>query len=305
MKTPISYYGGKQKLVPELLPLIPMHTHYVEVFFGGGALFWAKEPSIHETLNDLDGRVVNFYRVLQTDFGRLQRLIQATCHSEAEYFRAKQALANPATKPLKRAWAFWVQANMSFGNKLGGGFAHSATFNTGKADEPRKSTLKRETFTKAYAQRIELAEIFCRDAVAIIKLKDGPNVFFYIDPPYLSSHCGHYQGYTSADFARLLDACSTMQGKFLLSSYPEPELLAARAAYGWQSKDIDSAVAVSGKRKEQKRKLECLTYNYSLATEPIGLFASEHLTTASMAPYTRRAAQPAPPATEATEGRGV
>jgi DNA adenine methylase len=280
MKTPVSYYGGKQKLVSEILALIPAHTHYVEPFFGGGAVFWAKQPSIHETLNDLDGRVVNFYRVLQLDFERLQRLVQATCHSEAEYFRAKQALASPAAKPLKRAWAFWVQANMSFGNKLGGGFAHSATFNTGKADEPRKSTLKRETFTTAYAQRIELAEIFCRDAVALIKLKDCPTAFFYIDPPYLSSHCGHYQGYTKADFQRLLEACAEMKGKFLLSSYPEPELLAARAAHGWRSKDIQSLVAVSGKRVGQKLKTECLTYNYSLAAEPIGLFASEHLTSA-------------------------
>lgn len=280
MKTPISYYGGKQKMVGEILPLIPAHTHYIEPFTGGGAVFWAKEPSIHETLNDLDSRVVNFYRVTKTHFAQLQALVQATCHSEAEYFRAKQALANPATKPLKRAWAFWVQANMSFGNKLGGGFAHSATFNTGKADEPRKSTLKRETFSDVYAKRIERVELFCRDAVALIELKDCPTAFFYLDPPYLSSHCGHYQGYTIAEFKRLLEACAKMKGKFLLSSYPEPELLAARAAYGWRMKDIEGIVAVSGKRLGQKKKTECLTYNYSLAAEPIGLFASEHLSSA-------------------------
>lgn len=52
MKPPITYYGGKQKLIKHLLPLIPEHNLYAEPFFGGGALFWAKEPSNVEVIND-------------------------------------------------------------------------------------------------------------------------------------------------------------------------------------------------------------------------------------------------------------
>ena len=278
MKTPISYYGGKQRLVPEILPLIPDHDIYAEVCVGGGAVYFAKPPSRHESINDLDGRVVNFYRVAKTRFPELQALVHATLHSEAEYFRAKAILPLEDSDPLERAWAFWVQTNMSFGHIIGGGFRHSNTFNTGKADEPRKSTLKRETFTDAYARRLELCEVFCRDAVDVIKLKDSPRTFFYIDPPYWESDCGHYGGYTREDYQRLLQACAAMQGKFLLSSYPCPELLAMREALSWHTKDIEGTVAVSGKRKERKGKTECLTYNYSLAAEPIGLFGAEHLT---------------------------
>jgi len=277
MKTPISYYGGKQRLVPEILPLIPDHDIYGEVCLGGGAVYFAKPPSRHESINDLDGRVVNFYRVAKTRFPELQALVQATLHSEAEYFRAKAILPLKEADPLERAWAFWVQTNMSFGNKLGGGFAHSNTFNTGKADKPRKTTLKRETFTEAYLRRLELCEVFCRDAVDFIRLKDSPRTFFYVDPPYVSSECGHYKGYTSADFQRLLDKLAGIQGKFLLSSYPEAELLTARTLYGWQAKDITGAVAVSGKRVGIKEKTECLTWNYNLQQEPIGLFHPEHL----------------------------
>jgi DNA adenine methylase len=271
MKTPISYYGGKQRLVPEILPLIPKHTQYVEPFCGGAAVFWAKEPSQHEVINDLDGRVVNFYRVLQTRFDELQSMIRGTLHSEAEYRWAKSVLLDNEADELDRAWALWVQTNMSFSNKIFGGFGFEQ--NTGKVSGV---AAKRAEF-EVYNGRLEKVEVFSRDAVDLIILKDSPTTFFYIDPPYVSSECGHYKGYTSADFQRLLDTLAGIQGKFLLSSYPEPELLAARAAHGWSTKDIEATVAVSGKRKERKGKLECLTYNYSLAEQPIGLFATEHL----------------------------
>ncbi len=165
-----------------------------------------------------------------------------------------------------------MQTNGSFSNKIGAGFGFDQ-------DGRQAGVLaqKRRGFTEAYLERLDLVEVFSRDAVELIKLKDSPTTFFYIDPPYVSSECGHYKGYTSADFQRLLNACATMQGKFLLSSYPEPELLAMRAAHGWQTKDIEGLVAVSGKRLGKKPKTECLTYNYTLAEQPIGLFATEHL----------------------------
>ena len=75
MKTPISYYGGNQNLVQSLLKLIPEHTQYGEPFCGGASLFWAKKPSLNEFINDFDERVINFWRVLQTDFDKLQEMI--------------------------------------------------------------------------------------------------------------------------------------------------------------------------------------------------------------------------------------
>ena len=68
LKTPISYYGGKQNMLKEILPRIPEHTIYTEAFFGGGAVFFAKPPVKSETINDTNNMVVNFYDVLKLDY---------------------------------------------------------------------------------------------------------------------------------------------------------------------------------------------------------------------------------------------
>jgi DNA adenine methylase len=96
----------------------------------------------------------------------------------------------------------------------------------------------------------------------IIKLKDTPDTFFYIDPPYVSSDCGHYTGYTIDDFTELLELLTTISGKFLLSSYPEQVLLGYRKIHGWNFQDKIDRVSVSGKQSG-KTKTECLTFNYS------------------------------------------
>ena len=65
MRTPIAYYGGKQALLSYILPLVPDHKIYTEIFAGGASLFWAKKPAKNETINDRLGIVVNFYQVLK------------------------------------------------------------------------------------------------------------------------------------------------------------------------------------------------------------------------------------------------
>ncbi|WP_374760323.1 hypothetical protein [Dyadobacter diqingensis] len=96
----------------------------------------------------------------------------------------------------------------------------------------------------------------------MIRAYDGPDSFFYLDPPYVSSDQGPYKGYTMDDFKALLDACVNMKGKFLLSSYPEKLLMKYRNAYGWKTENHEKTLAVDGRRKESKTKVECLTWNY-------------------------------------------
>lgn len=279
MKTPISYYGGKQRLVPEILPLIPQHTQYVEPFCGGAAVFWAKERCLHEAINDTDGRVINFYRVLQTRFSDLQAMIAGTLHSEADHRRAKSLIDLEGADPVERAWAFWVQTAQSFSNKIfaGFGYGHNRT-DGGKFTNTVSS--KRGQIIKdkgQYAARLEGVEVFSRDAISLIKAKDRADVFMYFDPPYKGSNCGHYEGKQEV-FDRLLDVLPSLECKWLMSSYPDERLTALRLQEGWSSIDLDCNLSVSGKHNVGKRKTECLTYNYSLAAEPIGLFATEHLT---------------------------
>lgn len=81
MKALLTYYGGKQKLVPQILPLLPEHHLYCEPFCGGGAVLFAKPPSKIEVANDTNGELINFYRVVKTQFVKLQKEIRATLHS--------------------------------------------------------------------------------------------------------------------------------------------------------------------------------------------------------------------------------
>jgi DNA adenine methylase len=75
LKTPITYYGGKQLMVRHILPMIPEHNLYCEPFAGGAAIFFAKQPSEVEILNDTNRELINFYRVVQNDFTSLERIL--------------------------------------------------------------------------------------------------------------------------------------------------------------------------------------------------------------------------------------
>ncbi len=101
-------------MLKEILPLIPQHLTYVEPYFGGGAVYRAKEPSKGEIINDLNLNVVNFYATVKNDYERLRNKICATLHSRASYKKALFVYHSPelfADVPLIRARAFYVVTN--------------------------------------------------------------------------------------------------------------------------------------------------------------------------------------------------
>jgi DNA adenine methylase len=120
MKTPISYYGGKQSMLKHILPLIPKHEVYVEPFFGGGAVFFGKEPISAEIINDYNGMVVNFYEQIRVNFKGLQAKIHATPFSRDAYKKAMVIYEAPYLfDPITKAWAFWVGTIQGFSNQIG------------------------------------------------------------------------------------------------------------------------------------------------------------------------------------------
>ncbi|WP_252722939.1 DNA adenine methylase [Treponema phagedenis] len=109
----------------KIVSLIPEHKIYCEPFCGGAAVLFAKEPSQAEVINDTNAEIINFYQVVQEDFPALQKEIMKTLHSREMHRHAKIIYENPDMfDTVKRAWAVWVQANMSFGNSIGTGFAY-------------------------------------------------------------------------------------------------------------------------------------------------------------------------------------
>nr|WKN36009.1 DNA methyltransferase [Tunicatimonas sp. TK19036] len=261
-KTPITYYGGKQRLVTLILSLIPKHKLYCEPFVGGAAVFFAKEPSEMEVINDLNGEVVNFYQVCKTDFSKLEKLVQSTPHSRQVHRETQEILKN-ADKfdPVKRAWAFWVQTNMSFSSRIFGGYAYERHSN----GTLKRFVNKKLAFTKDLQQRLDMVDIESNDALQVIKSRDGADSFFYCDPPYFNSDMGHYKGYTEKDFTQLLETLSEVEGKFLLSSYPSDVLDGFTKKHKWHTITKQSGVAVT--KQTNKIKIEVLTANYPMKSE--------------------------------------
>lgn len=254
MKTPITYWGGKQQLTTEILRLIPKHKQYNEPYFGGGAVFFSKRPSEIEFINDINGEMINFYKILKRSFNDLKDEIDCTLHSEFQHRQAKEIYADPLKhSTILRAWAVWMLSKQSIYAILGNSWCVEIGRNRAEAFQRAK-----EAFTIVYARRLERTSIFCRDALNVIQATDTSTTFHYVDPPYYNSDCGHYSGYSLDDYKQLLDQLSNLEGNFLLSSYPSDILNEYINQNRWKSRDI-----VMNKSAGEGDKTEVLTWNYN------------------------------------------
>lgn len=262
MKPPLTYFGGKQKLAKTIVSLIPAHTAYVELFFGGGAVFFAKEPAKTEIINDINDAVVNFYHVCKTQFPELQKRIAYTLHARTEYNKAADILKDNTDTytPVERAWAVWVQSNMSFCGKMLHGFRVSAKENIAK-----RTVNKISRSTDEICQRLQNTQIESRDALKIIQFYDTPDTFFYLDPPYPDTEQGFYKGYSTDDFKNLLEVLAHIKGKFLLSSFHYDYLDTYTAKNSWQKIEIQMNKDMANLSSKVK-KTEVLTANYPIGS---------------------------------------
>jgi DNA adenine methylase len=123
---------------------------------------------------------------------------------------------------------------------------------------------KRINFSTEYAVRLQEVQIECCDAPRIIRSRDTPETFFYLDPPYVGTDQGHYDGYTQEDFDVLLGLLETLNGKFLLSSYRNTRLAEYTQRNQWQSMEIKMARPMTNRFGAAKNKIEVLTANYPI-----------------------------------------
>lgn len=258
MKTPITYYGGKQKLVGKILPLIPEHDIYCEPFAGGGAVFFAKPPSKTEIINDNDAMISIFYSVLKNDFNSLKKKIEATIYDRSIFKVASVIRKIPHFfSDLSIAWAFYTLSALGFSGMLDSFGCYT------KGTNAQTLINKRALFTKELAHRMEGVQIENTDALKLLKLRDSETSFFYLDPPYVATIQGHYRGYTNQDYLNLLDVLSNLKGQFLLSSFPSDVLETYIKKNGWYSIEVNQVKAASrNPNGTKKRKIEVLTANY-------------------------------------------
>ena len=243
---------------------MPEHRLYCEPFAGGAAVFFAKEPSKVEILNDTNGELINCYHVVKRDFTALEQEVRLSLHSRRQHQHAWVIYKNPDLfDPVKRAWAIWMLANSSYGCNITDTFGYDRTGGTSK-----KMDNKRIGFTAAYADRLKRVQIENCDALRIIKTRNTADSFFYLDPPYVGADQGHYDGYTQEDFDGLLETLESLKGKFLLSSYRNKALTAAAKRNGWYTLEFKMFCSMTN-RYELKDKIEVMTANYPITPDMI------------------------------------
>ncbi|GHV90433.1 hypothetical protein AGMMS50268_09360 [Spirochaetia bacterium] len=157
---------------------------------------------------------------------------------------------------------------MSFGSLLDGGWGYDTTGQTSL-----KVRGKREMFTESIAIRLQNVQIECCDALKIIRSRDVPDGFFYLDPPYPDTDQGHYDGYSSEDFRNLLETVSKIEGKFLLSSFRHEALAEYVEKYKWSQFEIRMRKPMTAQNGAGRTndKIEVLTANYPIDKEGYGV----------------------------------
>lgn len=249
-------------MIKDILPLIPEHRIYIEPFFGGGAVFWSKEPSRTEVINDVNMNIVNFYEVLKHNYFDLRKKVEATLHSRETYKKALIIYECPwlfAEDEVVRAWAFYVVTNQGFACQIG-------TWGYDRNKHSRTVQNKIDQFNEELSDRLKYVQIEQNQAHKVIASRDTPESFAYVDPPYIDTNQGHYGGYTETHFRRDLDALVVMKGKFLLSSFKSAVLDEYIKQHGWHTIEIEKVLSASNGAtlKKRKTKIEVLTANYTI-----------------------------------------
>lgn len=216
---PVRWVGSKWKLAEWIIGQFPPHATYCEPFAGSAAIFFRKHPSQVEIINDLNGDVVNFFRVLRAQPDELLRLIRYTPVSRTEY----EESFVPTDDPLEAARRFYVATRQSYGGsqhyKTGWRYqVHPRDWGTNIAREWQRM----EGLQKA-AARLSNAQIECDDALAVIGRYDNPETLFYVDPPYPLDTRSNKRRYalemTEDEHRSLAERLNAVQGMVILSSY--------------------------------------------------------------------------------------
>ena len=219
------WYGGKFSHLDWLLPLLPDCHHYCEPFGGSAAVLLNREPAMIETYNDLDGEVVNFFRVLRTEKERLVEAIGLTPFSREEFALACEI--DPNMESLERARRFYVRAR-----QVRTGLAQTASIgrwancidtSRGGMSGVIRRWLGGVEALPEIAERLLRVQIENRPAAEVITLYDTPQTLFYCDPPYVHDTRGDNSAYgyemTDEQHGNLAEILNSVQGMVAISNY--------------------------------------------------------------------------------------
>ena len=269
---PLTYYGGKKRIAEWILQYIPSHDIYCEPFFGGGAVFFAKQPSYLEVINDHNTMLINFYRQCQENFDIMASKIQNELHSEFRYCQAEKIYSGlKSASDIERAVATWLVFNQSWNASARAGWKFDQ--GSGGSHAGIVFAHARRNFCPWLKKRLQYVQISCRDALQVIRDRDSKRTFFYLDPPYPDTNQGHYSGYTWKELEELLTLLQSIQGQFALSNYPSEMISKFSAENNWQLKEFTMKKNSNMAAVEGSQKTEVLLMNYEISVpEQLELF---------------------------------
>ena len=263
---PLKWHGGKYYLGPRIVELMPPHQQYVEPFFGGGSVLLSKDPhNVGEVVNDLNGHLTNFWRVMQDEtlFAQFYRIMQAMPFSETEWRDAHERLAG-TQDPVQQAAAFYVQCRQSFsGRRVCFAAMTKNRLRQGMNEQAAAWMSAVDGMPEVHA-RLRRVAILNRDALKVIKQFDTSHTLFYLDPPYLHTTRITTEEYGEQEMSaeqhtQLLDLLLTVKGKVMLSGYPSP--LYEEKLASWPRVDFDLPNNSAG-GDSKERKTERLWCNF-------------------------------------------
>ncbi|MDE2020865.1 MAG: DNA adenine methylase [Patescibacteria group bacterium] len=220
----LRYFGGKWRLAPWIIKHFPPHRIYTEVFGGAASVLLRKPRSYAEVYNDLDGEVVNLFRVLQEPQKAeiLENLLRITPFARSEYELAKL----PCEGEVERARRLIIRSFMGFGSnssKLGS--KSSFRSNTSRSGTiPAHDWANYADALPAIIARFRGVVIENRDAIKVLLAHDSPETLHYVDPPYLHETRSSRHRYDfelrEGDHVKLAETLKTLSGMVILSGYP-------------------------------------------------------------------------------------
>lgn len=253
MVGPLSYVGGKNRVAQKIISVIPKHTCYIEPFCGGAQVFFHKEPSKVELLNDRNDDIFNFLRICQLHHEELIRYLHFAIVSRRWFELFEKTPPETLTDVQRAARFFFLQKNCYGGLVVRRNFA--ASVQDGSNYNPE--TLP-ELIRKTH-ERLLHVQLECLPYQDILRKYDRDFTFFYIDPPYFDKPYYRFN-FEQKNYVELAGMLAVLNGKFLLSLNDVPEI--RRIFSGFSIKTLQ--MTYSSQRKAGRRYQELLISNYDL-----------------------------------------
>ena len=250
LKPPIPRMGGKSKLRKTIIERIPEHQCYVEPFFGAGWVFFGKEPSKAEVINDIDQELINMFLMIKYHAPELERMLTYEISSRDVFEQYKNCDVSQYTE-IQRAIRFLYLSSQSFASK-------GTTYGYGTSKGPAPHIFYKGVLEEI-KERLRNTYIENKSFEDIIKRYDRTDSFFFCDPPYYET-AGYGHTFGEEEHLLLRNTLVNIQGKFMVTINDHEQV---REWYkGFKIEEVSVSYSVSREKKARKEYGELIITNY-------------------------------------------